>query len=483
MKFSKVALAVTSLLISGSALAHGYISEPPSRDYVCQKDGLSEDFCGAAKYEPQSVGESPKGFPSIGTPPDGKLVSGNGPTAYMGEKLNIQDATRYAKTKMQPGKNTFTWHFTAAHKTTDFKYFITKQDWDANKPLTRDAFELTPFCVVPGYNEIPAQSGENVTHTCEVPERSGYQIIYASWEVYDTANSFYKTIDVDFDGGIPSEWSNSLGPITAKKDLKAGDSVKVRFFDNNGENSQLAVVMDIASDEAGKKQNWPKALAEKINSTHKDIRAGSKNAKGEVNPSSGLNQIYTRAGSTLNNVVVETTSQHESNASMTLSQIKESYPIVDGTAMVTFDVEAVGELAVNVKVHDKDQNVPGFLSVIVKDGKKTLQVPVKATVSGEYAVNVVGIDHASQEVLMEDFKVKLAAPVSAGDADFVYPQDIAKYKAGTTVLQPKTNKVYECKQGAVAGWCKIYAASANHYEPGVGSAWQDAWTEVGDAKK
>lgn len=481
MKVSKIALAVSALLISGSALAHGFISEPPSRDRLCQTQQNAE--CGQAQWEPQSVGESPKGFPKPGTPPDGELVSGNGGTAGIGKLLNAQDSTRWYKNKMQAGTNTFTWHFTAAHKTTDFKYFITKQDWDANKPLTRDAFELTPFCVVDGHGQIPAPSGADVTHTCQVPERNGYQVIYASWEIDDTGNSFYKTVDVEFDGGVPSEWSNSIGSITAHKDLKAGDNVKVRFFDTNGENTRLELVMDITSDKAGKKQNWPKALAEKINSAHKDIRAGSKNAKGEVNPSSDLNQIYTRAGSTLRSVVVETHSENESKASMTLSQIKESYPIVDGKAIVTFDVVAEGDLVVNTKVHGEDNSFRGFLSVTLKDGKKTLQVPVDANASGVYSVNVLGIPRGSDDMLMEDFKVNLTAPVSAGDAEFVYPQNIAKYKAGTTVLQPKTNKVYECKQGAVAGWCTIYSSSANHYEPGVGSAWQDAWNEIGDAKK
>jgi hypothetical protein len=30
------------------------------------------------------------------------------------------------------------------------------------------------------------------------------------------------------------------------------------------------------------------------------------------------------------------------------------------------------------------------------------------------------------------------------DYDFVFPQGISEYKAGTKVLQPKTNEVFEC---------------------------------------
>ncbi len=75
MKLNRVALALSSLLVSGGALAHGYVTEPPSRDLLCQK-GVNTD-CGNAAYEPQSMGESHKGFPGAGTPPDGKLASGN----------------------------------------------------------------------------------------------------------------------------------------------------------------------------------------------------------------------------------------------------------------------------------------------------------------------------------------------------------------------------------------------------------------------
>ena len=42
---------------------------------------------------------------------------------------------------MKPGPQTFTWYHTAKHKTNNWRYYITKQDWDVNKPLSREAFE------------------------------------------------------------------------------------------------------------------------------------------------------------------------------------------------------------------------------------------------------------------------------------------------------------------------------------------------------
>ncbi len=51
--------ATLALLVSGSVLAHGYISQPESRNYLCKTGGNSQ--CGAVQWEPQSV-EGPSGF-------------------------------------------------------------------------------------------------------------------------------------------------------------------------------------------------------------------------------------------------------------------------------------------------------------------------------------------------------------------------------------------------------------------------------------
>lgn len=51
---------------------------------------------------------------------------------------------------MTAGVHQFVWHHTAPHKTTNWRYYITKQNWNPNKPLTRDQFDLTPFCTVNG---------------------------------------------------------------------------------------------------------------------------------------------------------------------------------------------------------------------------------------------------------------------------------------------------------------------------------------------
>ncbi|GAB6989964.1 lytic polysaccharide monooxygenase [Paenibacillus pini] len=201
-----VVVMLGMMLIAERASAHGYVDSPGGRAYLC-KTGANTD-CGNIVYEPQSL-EAPKGFPAAG-PADGKIASAGG--AF--PKLDEQSATRWTKVSMTPGSHTFNWTLTARHATTSWKYYITKQGWNPNAPLSRDSFDLTPFCNV-NYNGV--QPNSPYTDTCNVPSRTGYQVILAVWEIADTANAFYNVIDVDFGGGgsTPSDTAAPTAPANA----------------------------------------------------------------------------------------------------------------------------------------------------------------------------------------------------------------------------------------------------------------------------
>ena len=55
-------ILLSAMLGSSGAAAHGYVEFPPSRALLCQK-GVNTG-CGGASNEPQSVGETFKGFPA-----------------------------------------------------------------------------------------------------------------------------------------------------------------------------------------------------------------------------------------------------------------------------------------------------------------------------------------------------------------------------------------------------------------------------------
>jgi predicted carbohydrate-binding protein with CBM5 and CBM33 domain len=182
-------VAGTTVLASGSASSHGYTESPISRQKLCANGTVTN--CGPIQWEPQSV-EGPKGFPGAG-PADGKICAGG-----LGQFAQLDDPRggAWPTTKVSSGQNyTFRWRFTARHRTTDFKYFITKSGWNSNQPLTRAALESQPFLTVPyGGNQPP----ETLSHSGNLPQRSGRHLILAVWTVHDTGNAFYACSDVRF---------------------------------------------------------------------------------------------------------------------------------------------------------------------------------------------------------------------------------------------------------------------------------------------
>lgn len=180
--------------------AHGYVMSPASRGYQGSLDkatlGYSTAFSiyGSIINEPGSL-EAPKGFPALG-PADGKIASANG--SIGGDTtLDIQNANRWKKTNITTGVNAFIWKYLAYHATAKWHYYMTKQGWDPNKPLSRQDLELIGTIT---HNGTPPQ--DNVSHQITVPSnRTGYHIILAVWDVADTTNAFYNVIDVNVTSG------------------------------------------------------------------------------------------------------------------------------------------------------------------------------------------------------------------------------------------------------------------------------------------
>ncbi|API87054.1 lytic polysaccharide monooxygenase [Francisella uliginis] len=195
MKLKKISLLTSlALLASSQAYSHGYVESPSSRSYLCDKHQNTN--CSDVVGDAQSLEAADGLFDNGGL--DNKMGSvGHG----WAESLDEQNESRWAKTAVSPGQTlTFKWHFTAAHRGKHFKFYITKPDWNPNELLTRDSFEDQPLnCYNPQpFWQAPDVVPDDLTFTCTMPERTGYQVIMAEWDVYDTGASFYNLIDLDF---------------------------------------------------------------------------------------------------------------------------------------------------------------------------------------------------------------------------------------------------------------------------------------------
>ncbi|MET9649139.1 lytic polysaccharide monooxygenase [Streptomyces sp. NPDC006460] len=183
-------VAAASLFATSSASSHGYTDSPISRQKLCANGTVTN--CGSIQWEPQSV-EGPKGFPSAG-PADGRICS-----AGLTQFAQIDDPRggNWPATQVTAGQSySFRWQFTARHRTTDFRYYITRNGWDRTKPLTRAALDSQPFLTVPYNNQQPPAT---LSHSGTIPAgKTGKHLILAVWTIADTANAFYACSDVQF---------------------------------------------------------------------------------------------------------------------------------------------------------------------------------------------------------------------------------------------------------------------------------------------
>ena len=121
--------------------------------------------------------------------------------------LNEQTATRWKKTLIKPGLNTFTWHYNASHATACWQFYITNKDWNPNRPLSRESFELKPLLDEKWNNTVPVPAGGTTPHKVYIPaDHGGYHVILATWKAADTDATFYQVIDLDIDNGGTDSW-------------------------------------------------------------------------------------------------------------------------------------------------------------------------------------------------------------------------------------------------------------------------------------
>lgn len=150
---------------TAAASAHGYVSAPPSRQALCAQRAVAD--CGQIQFEPQSV-EGPKGLRSC--------------DAGLAQFAALSDNSRSWPARSVGSTVTFTWVFTARHRTTNWEYFIGN----------------TRVAVVDGGNQPPDAV---VSHHIDLSAFPGRRTVLAVWNIGDTANAFYSCIDLNVGGG------------------------------------------------------------------------------------------------------------------------------------------------------------------------------------------------------------------------------------------------------------------------------------------
>ncbi|WP_431481747.1 N-acetylglucosamine-binding protein GbpA [Pseudomonas thivervalensis] len=467
---------LSAMAASQSVWAHGYLEVPPSRALLCQK-GENKN-CGQAQYEPQSTGETFKGFPNgaggapLQGPIDGKIASGGN---ALFSALDAQSATRWHLTEISDRNITFQWQYTAAHPATQYEYFITRDGWNPNEALKRASFDSAPFCTVDGGHQVPVGGAKQ---NCVIPDsKSGHHVILAVWTVDDTANAFYDPVDVNIiaEAALPGGWS-PVGSIAPSTPLRVGDKVKARAFSTAGENTQYSVEISIDNADEGQAENWSFKLAEAINNAHSLIRAGIRDEDGNITPIRGNNSLYAQTESGVRRYEVQLEMQEDAGASMKISALQPEYVLDNGRVSMAFTAQTNRRMNLEATLFDEKNKQVGIVSQ-VGEGSTGLSLDVRSA-PGAHTLTLVGTTEDGRTTRQDTQSVTLTGEGAGIEYDFVFPEGISDYTAGTKVLQPKTDEVFECKPFPASGYCKQYSSTANGFEPGVGASWQLAWDKL-----
>jgi predicted carbohydrate-binding protein with CBM5 and CBM33 domain len=207
-----VVAALTLILIgglSGSAQAHGSLTDPPSRNYGCWErwgdDHLNPDMANqdpmcwqAWQADPNAMwnwnGLYREGAAGNhqGVVPDGQLCSGGRTQA---PRYNALDAVGAWKTVDKPNQFTLTLTDQAQHGADYIRVYITKQGFNsATQPLTWGNLEL-----VTTSPRIPSMPAYQVA--VNAGNRTGRHVLYAVWQASHLDQSYYLCSDINFTGG------------------------------------------------------------------------------------------------------------------------------------------------------------------------------------------------------------------------------------------------------------------------------------------
>lgn len=226
-----VAIAATPTTVEG----HGFVHQPASRAFRAAHSwqpngahglrnpelfrGLNWEQAmnryGSVIHEPQSVEGTgslantydsnwwntsrrvPDGmFGSAGLRPDNPTALSPG---FNFSALDHQSEAFWRETgltDMTPGYNDFTWFFTIGHAAHEFRYYITREGWNPNAPITGDDLEL--IAQIDLHGRFLGTFGTQVTHSVNLPsDRAGYHVVLAVWDIGDTDAAFYNLIDIN----------------------------------------------------------------------------------------------------------------------------------------------------------------------------------------------------------------------------------------------------------------------------------------------
>ncbi|WP_341520661.1 hypothetical protein AABC73_20190 [Pseudomonas sp. G.S.17] len=289
------------------------------------------------------------------------------------------------------------------------------------------------------------------------------------------------------DDVIPlSVWKNwkFLGGLDMYASRHPGDVVKVRFF--SPANEELHAFSSTVREDDKGSHRWALRLLDQIQTANIGVVPGNPNVHhgGLENYGWGVTtryfyavapDRYSRAISEVHHVGGGVTTQPADDGG---SMIFDAPSIVKKGDNFTFQIGGgggTGTRNVAVSIFDAGTDERVALKQDVVTGTYAPVFDVRAAQSWVGPLTMIATVTIRGEPSKSYMKVQSLQLKDAGSYDHAFPENVAGYKAGTKVLQPKNQRVYECKPFPYSGYCIQWSGSNTQFEPGIGSNWQEAW--------
>lgn len=501
-------------LVSAHASAHGYMVFPQDYAYSCSVGSTnSSDLCNSTVSQQRSeINQNPAGN-HIAVLKDGQLCSATKGGAY--GVLDVPSAQRYTNT-LTPDENGMVeiqYMPTAAHRTWYWDYFVTRDGFNPDTDVLTWG-DLERIDVIDAAGSTPGSNNQMHHQKIHWPaDKAGKRILFQIWQrpnpshtphdvlgaapsnVWDSPEAFYSCANVYVapnEGVYPvpeNPWPASERFASDSTAVESGYTVVARIMENGSE--RFKIPLDITSGNLADDQ-WKIELAEKINndlSASKFMQVGVRNDSDEIilNPNPDQNYIHFKQEHWSH--LIESHNNETPDIPYSISW-PDNRTIYEFSAheeiSIPFSVyveeyrRLLGNYEYIAVVYETGSAKPDPVTVLkgeIKD--QTTSESISLYKAGTYSLNLSVTNQSGKvESALYHFEVTVDRDDSGSDDyDFVFPEGLKFYVAGTTV-KASDGLIYQCKGWPASGYCQQWSNSANQFEPGIGSHWAMAWDKV-----
>ncbi|MDT8869187.1 lytic polysaccharide monooxygenase [Vibrio fluvialis] len=505
---------IAAALASAHASAHGYMVFPQDYAYSCSVGSTnSSELCNSTvSQQKNEINQNPAGN-HIAVLKDGQLCSATKGGAY--GVLDVPSAQRYTTTLTpdQNGMVEIQYMPTAAHRTWYWDYFVTRDGFNPETDVLTWG-DLERIDVIDAAGATPGNNNQMHHQKIHWPaDKTGKRILFQIWQrpnpshtphdvlgaapsnVWDSPEAFYSCANVYVapnDGVDPdpeNPWPVSERFAFDDTAIEAGYAVVARIMENGSE--RFKIPLEITAANLADDQ-WKIELAEKINSdlsASKFMQVGVRNDSDEIilNPDPDQNYIHFKQENWSHLIESHNNETPDIPYSIRWPDHRTIYEFAAYEAIsIPFSVyveehrRLFGHYEYSAVVYETGSANPDPVAVLEGEvDNEGAPASINLNNAGTYSVNLNVTNQSGRvESALYHFEVAVDEEDSgSGDYDFVFPDGLQSYTAGTTV-KASDGQIYQCKGWPASGYCQQWSSTATQFEPGTGSHWTMAWDKV-----